>query len=1008
MMLIKGIKITLASLLFAVLLPAYSPANAPLIPPASQTLTICTSLKSGSQYISSTGRCNERIYEKSVWFQEGNSPVGTPGSKQLSLVICTSKGDGISKTLRKKCNPTTQVTSKWQRPLGPPEAPIIISVTADKLGTAVILMKAPVNNGGARITSYSIIEVSASTGRAITANKTLASSAASFPTKPQQSTTLTGLTPGMTYRFAATATNAAGTSAISESSAPFFAPTVPDAPTITSVIANGSNSAVITYTAPVFDGGSPITSYTATAFPGGIKATAYRSTAGTIKVSGLVSSTSYTFSIVANNFAGSSLPSTISAEITTFAPPPPPEPVAPPPPPAPALAAPAFTLSSSSETGIVNTAATGFTINSTGGAIASFEISATPAGMSFNATTGALTGTPTTVAGATAYTITATNATGSTTQTFTLTINPGAATKAMMTTQPAGAVNGVAFTTQPVVRVTDSGGNTVTTSTVVVTVSKASGSGTLSGTTTATAVAGVATFTNLVITGTGDHVLTFTPETLTAVNSETLTVSLSAQATLSITSLTTNTKAHDYLQALSITTSGGSGTGATTFAIASGGTASGCTLSNSSATATITATTVGTCLIQATKAADATYASTTSATATFTFTKATQTITFTDPADIAFGASPASLSATSTSTLSVAFTTATSGVCTVSGTTVTIVSVGTCTINANQAGNADYEAASQVSQSFTIAKATPSLSSFANISKTVGNPAFNLSAPTVANSLPGSFTYTSATTATATISGATVTLGSAGTTVITATFTPTDTTNYNNATIAMTLTVTAAVYSVGDRGPGGGIVFYVASSTFTQFGATGAMCTTTCKYLEVAPAGWDNGGVDADDPGKAWSSNQVTPTDQDKTNDSTEGVAANSASEKLNWKIGQGFYNTSVMAVADATSDAQAAVLAYTGGGFTGQWFIPSMNELNELCKYARGQTTGNPNVACSSTGTLKTRFRQSYWSSSEAAAKVAWNLSFSSGVVGGGNKNTGTIWVRPIRAFGAPIVDNP
>jgi hypothetical protein len=409
-------------------------------------------------------------------------------------------------------------------------------------------------------------------------------------------------------------------------------------------------------------------------------------------------------------------------------------------------------------------------------------------------------------------------------------------------------------------------------------------------------------------------------------------------------------------------------------------------------------------LIQATKAADATYASTTSATATFTFTKATQTITFADPADITFGASPASLSATSTSTLSVAFTTATSGVCTVSGTTVTIVSAGTCTINANQAGNADYEAASQVSQSFTIAKATPSLSSFAPVSKTVGDPAFDLSAPSVANSLPGSFTYTSATTATATISGATVTLGSAGTTVITATFTPTDTTIYNNATITMTLTVTTAVYSVGDRGPGGGIVFYVSASNFTS---TGSTCNTTCKYLEVAPAGWNNAGVVANDPNQAWSNNTASSTAQNKTTGSTEG---NSGSEKLNWKIGQGFYNTSVMKVAGATSVAQAAVLAYTGGGFTGQWFIPSMNELNELCKYARGQATGNPKEACSSsTGTLKTGTENDlggfvggiskYWSSSEYNTSGALNQFFDDGNININTKDTNHV-VRPIRAF--------
>jgi len=89
---------------------------------------------------------------------------------------------------------------------------------------------------------------------------------------------------------------------------------------------------------------------------------------------------------------------------------------------APAVAAPAFTLSASSESRTVNTAANGFTINSTGGAIASFSINATPPGMSFNTATGALTGTPNTVASVTNYTITATNASGNATQSFALTV----------------------------------------------------------------------------------------------------------------------------------------------------------------------------------------------------------------------------------------------------------------------------------------------------------------------------------------------------------------------------------------------------------------------------------------------------------------------------------------------------------------------------------------------------------------------------------------------------------
>jgi hypothetical protein len=44
-------------------------------------------------------------------------------------------------------------------------------------------------------------------------------------------------------------------------------------------------------------------------------------------------------------------------------------------------------------------------------------------------------------------------------------------------------------------------------------------------------------------------------------------------------------------------------------------------------------------------------------------------------------------------------------VCTVSGTTVTLLTVGTCTIVASQAGNATYAAAPSVSRSFTVSKA---------------------------------------------------------------------------------------------------------------------------------------------------------------------------------------------------------------------------------------------------------------------------------------------------------------
>ena len=120
---------------------------------------------------------------------------------------------------------------------------------------------------------------------------------------------------------------------------------------------------------------------------------------------------------------------------------------------------------------------------------------------------------------------TPTSLTAATSDSFALSV--GAASKVMVTTQPAGAFNGIEFSTQPVVKITDAGGNTITSSTANVVASIATGTGTLSGTMTVAAVNGVANFTNLKITGIGDHTLTFTPAGgLTAATSNTLNVAV--------------------------------------------------------------------------------------------------------------------------------------------------------------------------------------------------------------------------------------------------------------------------------------------------------------------------------------------------------------------------------------------------------------------------------------------------------------------------------------------------
>ena len=95
------------------------------------------------------------------------------------------------------------------------------------------------------------------------------------------------------------------------------ATSVPGAPTIGTATATSNPTATVSYTAPVSNGGSVITSYTATSSPGGISGTLSQAGSGTITVTGLTGSTSYTFTVTATNAIGTSAPSSASNSVTT-------------------------------------------------------------------------------------------------------------------------------------------------------------------------------------------------------------------------------------------------------------------------------------------------------------------------------------------------------------------------------------------------------------------------------------------------------------------------------------------------------------------------------------------------------------------------------------------------------------------------------------------------------------------------------------------------------------------
>jgi uncharacterized protein (TIGR03437 family) len=79
-----------------------------------------------------------------------------------------------------------------------------------------------------------------------------------------------------------------------------------------------------------------------------------------------------------------------------------------------------------------------------------------------------------------------------------------------------------------------------------------------------------------------------------------------------------------------------------------------------------------------------------------------QTITFGPLPNVFAGAPPFDVAATASSGLPVSLASTTANICTVSGSTVTPLAVGTCTITATQAGSATFGAATPATQSFTV------------------------------------------------------------------------------------------------------------------------------------------------------------------------------------------------------------------------------------------------------------------------------------------------------------------
>jgi Bacterial Ig domain len=185
-----------------------------------------------------------------------------------------------------------------------------------------------------------------------------------------------------------------------------------------------------------------------------------------------------------------------------------------------------------------------------------------------------------------------------------------------------------------------------------------------------------------------------------------------------------------------------------------------CSISGS----TVSFLSVGTCVIDANQAGDASYNAAPQAQQSDPVAKGDQTITFTStaPAGAKVGGPTYTVTATASSGLPVTLTidAAASSVCTISGSTsgstVSFIGAGTCVIDANQAGNADYNAAPQVQQSDPVAKGdqTITFTSTAPAGAKAGGPTYTVTA-TASSGLPVTLTIDAAASSVCTISGST-------------------------------------------------------------------------------------------------------------------------------------------------------------------------------------------------------------------------------------------------------------